>query len=1489
MKKQRKSLWIVLCGVVAAFGVMLGVWSGTPVQVDAAATAPTLTMDVGASVRKTPGDPGIKFKATIGNWDHTYQYGMMILPAQAWDTFSWWGKDVDYVNELLGKGLVAGEDFIQSECPAYLDADDSVKIALAMTDINTENYTEEFVGVAYAEKDGQYIYSPVNEFDNARSITYVAQKALQYEADKLSASQEQSMIQYANPDMLIDKDAYFTDDTMDFVGETNVVLADYAMKYVFNASGETVSQITKEAYPGGSTVSFKYYIPAGTKTSWWGIAWHTDPTKIDMYHAAGINEAVGYKALGAVLGTWKQESFTLPEGGPYYLYFGSEVGGSAGRWMVNGENSYALIDNFTINDEVETFGAKLQSSIFTVLAAPGATTQQLSPGSIYFSEASLKGEYSAKIIVDRLSSAYHTTASFITKDKYPAGSTVSFKYYVPSDVTSSWFAVCGVTNPDDTELYANWLWQGNLEEGSWQTLSVTLTQESYIHFAGAVGDWGGKDSPKTEGYVLIDNFVVKYGNTVVSETFNEGVDKSLFNVNTPGAVEEGEGYEETTLADGEYAMKYIFNASSETVSQVTKKAYAGGSTVSFRYYIPAGTKVGNWWGLAYKTTNTDLDIYDAANGDRFQISKTVGEWVNVSYTLPEGGPYYLYFGSAVNEWTWSEGGNPYVLIDDFTVGDEVEDFDKAEEDWAFDILVPGTVVLSEKGDGFVPVPQGVKIMLNTISGTASTPSFITRKAYSGVATVTFDCFITGNPNGKWWAFSWTSDKKNANIYALNNNGNCTPTNNGRGLTTDGQDAWQTITVEIPEGEWYFYIAGEKGAWGEGYVILDNIVFKDANGNVIESEDFENGYTVFENNRETSIFLVKGKVEGEEEGGEVEGGEETENTQKPSDVTSLAYLLQKGTIVEYMDNSGYASIATLSNVSINKEELPASSLLLEGTLGYKITGNKEFAIYFGNGGFLYISESKIALYNGTTLVKELTYTTAADATLNLSITAGGKVLVKWADAYVGLGKLTGDVTMAKLIALGGDGKAEICTIAIDTYYVTLNNAPIYFSEEGIDFTAYAFDSDSMVSEEGFQLLSDAGFTKTLALLQGRLTDGTDRHEKDIPDRAHVEKLMAEVNKDAMAALALAEKYGLKHYVLNSNLYNLERNKNNYQWVDDFAELATYTLSEAFAGHFLADEPEHTMASWTQTELEELVNAYKAYKQAYPNGEAFINLLPITNTTADSTYKTYVQYYIENIALDKNGVPGTGYVSFDHYPLLDSGVSSKHLRNLEIVGEMCRDDGIELRTYIKASTTGDTERDIRATESVNDLYMQIYSALAYGSKEIIYYQFTDHTKTDGTAGDGVISGSTLEKGNVYNWTKQANNEVKSLGAAYMNFTWKSASVFGSTGITQFSKLNSKASAYGYLTGVSSSASVLVGNFDDNDGVYDYSAKHGYMVVNYGNTDNITHATSGITLTFNGEVDKVLVYENGKPTVYTLSGNAVTLQLEMGEGAFVIPFKA
>ena len=166
-------------------------------------------------------------------------------------------------------------------------------------------------------------------------------------------------------------------------------------------------------------------------------------------------------------------------------------------------------------------------------------------------------------------------------------------------------------------------------------------------------------------------------------------------------------------------------------------------------------------------------------------------------------------------------------------------------------MVDGAVT---EGEGYLPVSLGAKITIDLISSTASTPSFITAQKYAGGTTVTFDYYISGNTNNKWWTFNWTTDNKVASLYAFVE-GN--PNQAGIELDAKTQGVWQTVTIEIPEGEWYFYFAGAVGEWGNGYVIIDN--FK-INGELVT--DFEDGtYGIFLDNRDSkpdAIVLAAGK-------------------------------------------------------------------------------------------------------------------------------------------------------------------------------------------------------------------------------------------------------------------------------------------------------------------------------------------------------------------------------------------------------------------------------------------------------------------------------------------------------------------------------------------------------------------------------------------------------------------------------------------------------
>ena len=208
---------------------------------------------------------------------------------------------------------------------------------------------------------------------------------------------------------------------------------DLAMKLLFDVSGETVSQMT-DAIAGGSTISFNYYIPTGTTTAWWGIAWHTDPSKANIYHAAGINEAIGYQALGQNLGEWTNVSFTLPAGGPYYLYFGGPVG----NWQLGDDTAYALIDNFAINGNVETFDYGIENSCFNVLYE-GAVTD--SEGGQIIEEVDSMLEFDGDSI------GGNESIAIITASAYTGVQEINFTARWLSDAVGSRWGLSYTNNP----------------------------------------------------------------------------------------------------------------------------------------------------------------------------------------------------------------------------------------------------------------------------------------------------------------------------------------------------------------------------------------------------------------------------------------------------------------------------------------------------------------------------------------------------------------------------------------------------------------------------------------------------------------------------------------------------------------------------------------------------------------------------------------------------------------------------------------------------------------------------------------------------------------------------------------------------------------------------------------------------------------------------------------------------------------------------------
>ena len=204
-----------------------------------------------------------------------------------------------------------------------------------------------------------------------------------------------------------------------------------------------------------------------------------------------------------------------------------------------------------------------------------------------------------------------------------------------------------------------------------------------------------------------------------------------------------------------------------------------------------------------------------------------------------------------------------------------------------------------------------------------------------------------------------------------------------------------------------------------------------------------------------------------------------------------------------------------------------------------------------------------------------------------------------------------------------------------------SVPDFTSEGGVRFTAYAAPTVKKkvdgLTEEHYQKLSEAGFNKAVALYEGSsAARGNDTYETIV-------KRSEKAQADALAALNLAEKYGIKYYVRDWSFYGLGKNfkdittKEQFETVISkmFDENNAYIKHSAYGGNFGFDEPdikEMETIVWQA----ELYNEYVAKNGN--GGELFVNLLPAyvgDNTVSldpekQTTYTEYVDYYFENIA-------------------------------------------------------------------------------------------------------------------------------------------------------------------------------------------------------------------------------------------------------------------
>lgn len=368
-----------------------------------------------------------------------------------------------------------------------------------------------------------------------------------------------------------------------------------------------------------------------------------------------------------------------------------------------------------------------------------------------------------------------------------------------------------------------------------------------------------------------------------------------------------------------------------------------------------------------------------------------------------------------------------------------------------------------------------------------------------------------------------------------------------------------------------------------------------------------------------------------------------------------------------------------------------------------------------------------------------------------------------------------------------------------------------------------------------------------------------------------------------ALRIAEIVGIDYYVYNWQLRGLfqdviDDNGNRMEEeieadFEIFKEVVDqYTPFKSFKGVLVYDEPSV-----------KLYDGFKVYKEKFdeylPDKDFYINLFPTYSSRSsrgDVTYDEYIDQYIDKVK--------PNFLSYDHYPLMlfyeESVLTDDYLLNLEMISKKTIEAEIPFWLFIQTISYSNFTGTQTRRPAEDDIRWQVAVSMAYGTRGIQH--FTYWTPEDGSV-EQFTDGMIDREGNptdLYYAAQKINNEVLNYDHIYLDFDWKGVIAHSADKNkinTNFRMIDSLKS-HKRISSITSEEDVLIGTFKDSKN------NDGFMVVNY--TDPFYDKSNDVEIKFKN-AKKAIVIVKGEKKIVDLSSGTLTLNLDSGEGIFVIPF--
>ena len=284
--------------------------------------------------------------------------------------------------------------------------------------------------------------------------------------------------------------------------------------------------------------------------------------------------------------------------------------------------------------------------------------------------------------------------------------------------------------------------------------------------------------------------------------------------------------------------------------------------------------------------------------------------------------------------------------------------------------------------------------------------------------------------------------------------------------------------------------------------------------------------------------------------------------------------------------------------------------------------------------------------------------------------------------------------------------------------------------------------------------------------------------------------------------IAEKLGVKKIMLDDmRIYELVEYKDKLigndpdcrfsseSEMDDFVEecMKDYIYHPCFYGLRLRDEPIYSHLKAYGESYRSIMRVAKKLGKDYVHIN--MNLLPmdgvvcrlcpeLSHLNATGIYTRYIEDYIK--------VTGTKWLSVDNYPyhLSDNGgrFYEGYYSTFQITKRVCDKYGVNfvfaVASFEMESPDGKGLAGYRRITDVNEMFLQVNSALGFGAREITFYTYV--TMLNNSASYLSRDGSSFINGDgtktwVYNYSKEVIEHIKKLEKVVFEYDWKGAKIY------------------------------------------------------------------------------------------------------------------